>query len=165
MTPPPRLGVGPRVADFLRQVYPRNRAKMIAREFGVSDSTAERWLSDHAPTTNHLEQMYAKWGEAFVRAIFPEAFANNDSRLKDLSDTLKLVAVAGGMSGAAIAAEVAAGVTSPATGMARWWSFTSRFLGRASSETEPLVPSDPHRIQLLEDLLTTVPEEKTARPA
>lgn len=71
-------GIGPRVARFLRATYPQDRAKLIARRFGVSLSTAQRWLDGHAPTTAHLEAMFALWGEAFVRALFPEALAAHD---------------------------------------------------------------------------------------
>lgn len=71
-------GIGPRVARFLRATYPQDRAKLIARRFGVSLSTAQRWLDGHAPTTAHLEAMFALWGEPFVRALFPEAFAAHD---------------------------------------------------------------------------------------
>jgi len=78
------LGLGPRVAAFLREAYPRDRAKLIARRFRVSESTAERWLRGHAPTTDHIEEMYGEWGTAFVMAVFSEAFAARDPRVSEL---------------------------------------------------------------------------------
>ncbi len=37
-------------------------------------STAQRWLDGTAPTTEHLEAMFALWGADFLQAIFAEAF-------------------------------------------------------------------------------------------
>lgn len=59
---------------FLRSRYPQHRAKTIARTFSVSVSTTQRWLDGYPPTIHHFEQMYAEWGEALIRAIFPECF-------------------------------------------------------------------------------------------
>ena len=72
-------GIGPRTAVFLRQRYPRDRAKLIAGQFRVSVSTAQRWLDGTAPTTSQLEAMFALWGADFLRVVFAEAFVLQDS--------------------------------------------------------------------------------------
>jgi hypothetical protein len=76
-------GIGPRTAVFLRERYPRDRAKLIAGQFRVSMSTAQRWLDGTAPTTSQLEAMFALWGADFLRTVFAEAFV-----LQDRSATL-----------------------------------------------------------------------------
>jgi hypothetical protein len=85
---PQILGVGPHVAAFLRLAYPRHRAKRIAREFGVSPKTAERWLAGAAPTIAHVEAMVACWGARFLAAVFPEAFTQRDRRIAELEAEL-----------------------------------------------------------------------------
>lgn len=77
-------GIGPRVALFLRETYDQDRAKLLARQFRVSVSTAQRWLDGHAPTTAHLEAMCALWGASFVSAVFVEAFAARDPHVAAL---------------------------------------------------------------------------------
>ena len=72
-------GIGPRTAVFLRGRYPRDRAKLIAVQFRVSVSTAQRWLDGTAPTTSQLEAMFALWGADFLRVVFAEAFVLQDS--------------------------------------------------------------------------------------
>ena len=73
-------GIGPRTAVFLRERYPRDRAKLIAGQFRVSVSTAQRWLDGTAPTTSQLEAMFALWGTDFLRVVFAEAFVLQDNR-------------------------------------------------------------------------------------
>jgi len=85
----PIYGLGPRIAAFLRDAYPRDRAKLIARRFDVSESTAERWLRGVAPTTAYLEEMYGEWGAPFVRAVFLEAFDVRDPRIAALESQQK----------------------------------------------------------------------------
>ncbi|MCZ8102307.1 MAG: hypothetical protein O9972_30995 [Burkholderiales bacterium] len=70
MTPRNNLGVGPRCATWLKEVYPANRGKLIARDFRVSESTAWRWLAGEAPTVRVLEEMGAKWGRPFLNYVF-----------------------------------------------------------------------------------------------
>lgn len=77
-------GIGPRVAQFLRETYAQDRAKAVARQFRVSVSTAQRWLDGHAPTTAHLEAMCALWGAPFIAAIFMEASAAQDQHVAAL---------------------------------------------------------------------------------
>ena len=81
-------GLGPRVAAFLRHHYVRDRAKLIARELGVSVPTAERWLAGDDPPSWRIEAMYRLWGEPLIRAVFPEAFAASDSRISQLEAAL-----------------------------------------------------------------------------
>jgi transcriptional regulator with XRE-family HTH domain len=64
------LGVGPRCASWLKEVYPANRGKLIARDFRVSESTVWRWLAGEAPTVRVLEEMAAKWGRPFLEYVF-----------------------------------------------------------------------------------------------
>lgn len=70
MTPRNYLGVGPRCATWLKEVYPANRGKLIARDFRVSQSTVWRWLAGEAPTVRALEEMGAKWGRPFLEYVF-----------------------------------------------------------------------------------------------
>lgn len=77
-------GIGPRTAIFLREEFPKDRAKQIATKFRVSITTAQRWLDGHAPTTAHLEAMVAAWGNRFVQSIFIEASQAVDPRIQEL---------------------------------------------------------------------------------
>ena len=81
-------GLGPRVAAFLRHRYPKNRAKLIARDLDVSPPTAERWLYGDDPPSWRIEAMYRLWGEPLIRAVFPEAFAASDRRIAELEAAL-----------------------------------------------------------------------------
>lgn len=76
MPRPPRIadGIGARLAFFLRARYPQHRAKTLARTFGVSISTAQRWLDGYPPTIRHFEQMYEEWGQPLIRTVFPACF-------------------------------------------------------------------------------------------
>lgn len=65
------LGVGPRIAAFLRERYPKHAAKLVARQFDVSQGTAERWLGGAAPTcTAHRGDVRAL-GHPFRLCSFP----------------------------------------------------------------------------------------------
>ena len=81
-------GLGPRVAAFLRHRYPKNQAKLIARDLDVSPPTAERWLYGDDPPSWRIEAMYRLWGEPLIRAVFPEAFAASDRRIAELEAAL-----------------------------------------------------------------------------
>lgn len=85
---PQNLGVGPRVAAFLRGAYSRDRAKRIARDFRVSPQTAERWLAGHAPTVAHIEAMVAQFGRPFIAALFVEACQEQEQRIAALEAEL-----------------------------------------------------------------------------
>ncbi len=75
---PHAVMVGARVAALLKAIYPRHRAKLIARDFGVSVPTAERWLAGHAPTVGHLGAMADRWSHRFIEVVFREAVAAHD---------------------------------------------------------------------------------------
>ena len=77
-------GVGPRVALWLRTQYPHDRAKLVARQFRVSPTQAQHWLDGTAPTTQHLEAMFAHWGRTFLDAVFIEASHQNDVAFREL---------------------------------------------------------------------------------
>ena len=81
--------LGPNVAAFLRQRFPKNAAKLIATEFGVSIATAERWLAGIHLSAKHIAQMQAKWGEPFTRAAFPRTFLAVDAANTSLSAELE----------------------------------------------------------------------------
>jgi hypothetical protein len=83
---PKILGVGPRTAAYLRTAYSKNRAKLIARDFHVSEGTAERWLRGEAPTVAHIEQITVFFGSSYIRAVFTEAFEQQDQRIKELEE-------------------------------------------------------------------------------
>lgn len=85
---PQILGVGPRVAVFLRRTHPRHCAELVARDLRTSPKTVERWLAGHAPTVAHLEGMVALWGERFVATVFWEAFERRDRRIAMLEAKL-----------------------------------------------------------------------------
>lgn len=80
----PLRGLGPRVAQFLRRRYKSDRAKLLARDFKVSTSTAQRWLDGVAPTTAHLEEMVDRWGRSFVTAIFLEEVGKPNGSIEQL---------------------------------------------------------------------------------
>lgn len=83
-TPQKPHGIGPRTALFLREEFPKDRAKQLANKFRVSITTAQRWLDGHAPTTAHLEAMVAAWGNRFIQSVFIEASQAGDSRIQEL---------------------------------------------------------------------------------
>lgn len=70
-----KLGLGARVAEWLRRHYPRYGRKLISADFGVSQTIAKDWLRGHAPTSARLEDMAARWGAPFVRHAFADACA------------------------------------------------------------------------------------------
>lgn len=81
---PQSLGVGPRCAEWLKRRYPRNKGKLIARDFRVSENTAWRWLAGGAPTVAHLEEMHRRWGFPFIAFVFAEHLARRDARIEEL---------------------------------------------------------------------------------
>ncbi len=85
------LGVGPRCAEWLKRQYPRNRGKLVARDFDVHENTAWRWLKGVAPTTAHLEEMFSKWGRTWLEFVFVEAAERSDPRLSELEAVQKTI--------------------------------------------------------------------------
>lgn len=67
------LDLGPRVQHWLKLVYHGSRAKLIARDHDVSESTAKRWLSGERPTSDVLTVMARRWGWRFVSFVFEPA--------------------------------------------------------------------------------------------
>lgn len=57
---------GARCAEWLRREYPEPRAKVIARDFGASPRTVERWLQGQMPSPDTWMQMVARWGWRFL---------------------------------------------------------------------------------------------------
>ncbi len=84
MAPHRNHGVGPRCATWLREVYPANRGKLIARDFGVSESTVWRWLAGEAPTVRVLEEMAARWGRPFLGYVFDDPGGSSGENLERL---------------------------------------------------------------------------------
>lgn len=64
---------GERCADWLRREYPEPRAKAIARDFGVSDRTVEKWLTGAMPSNRAWVQMAARWGWRFISHVMEPA--------------------------------------------------------------------------------------------
>lgn len=151
-------GIGPRTAAFLREIYPKDRAKLIARDFRVSVGTAERWLRGEAPTTAHVEQMVARFGAPYLRRLFVEAFDEGDSRLEQLmvsvSQGLVAASLAGVMTGVAHARDLLYRGGN-AIGEAAGWAL--RAIGLENSAPLLEAPNDPERILLIEALIETVP--------
>lgn len=158
---PKILGVGQRTSAYLKEYYPKNRAKLIARDFNVSVGTAERWLSGQAPTVAHIEQMAAVFGEGYIRCVFSEAFNHRDERIRSLEDQL-VSAAQGLLSGALIARDFTLSMNAlPNTRlrfkMARimtWASHALRFVN--IPEFIRLIP-DKKRQALIEELIETIP--------
>lgn len=65
--------VGSRVSYWLREAYPSDTAKVVARLFGCSPRTVEGWLAGHMPANRHLLLMMRAWGRQFVAFIFEPA--------------------------------------------------------------------------------------------
>ncbi len=162
---PKNVGViGERIAAFLKQAYPRHHAKRLAQDFGCSPGTAERWLSGTAPKVDWIEKMYARWGEQFARALFPEAFAQNDQRLKLLSNNLRLAMLSGAVGGVAAVGAVLSGQVTPAVGMARLWQFTTNVLdGGARPSSDAAILERQHLLKELLDTIVPEPSEEGAK--
>lgn len=64
------LEIGQRWAHWLRQEYPSDAAKLIARDFDVSISTSTRWIGGTVPTTEYLTIAAKRWGWRFVNFLY-----------------------------------------------------------------------------------------------
>ena len=73
MSPGTTLEMGQRVCFWLKSYYPRNAAKLIARDFRVSIATAKRWLAGALPTAEHLAAMGARFGKRFLAFVYEPA--------------------------------------------------------------------------------------------
>lgn len=65
--------MGTRVAAWLRQAYPRDGAKLVAREFNASPHTTRRWFEGSLPKNRHMAAMARKWGHRFVAFVYEPA--------------------------------------------------------------------------------------------
>lgn len=156
---PKILGVGPRIAAYLRVAYPKSRAKLIARDFHVSTGTAERWLKGEAPTVAHIEQMTAVFGEPYIRALFAEAFERHDERIKELEASTLSAIVASGADG------VAAGVSyirnladQGVTVLKEFADWAGKLVGLAPGPQLIEASPDAGRLLLVTSLIETVPD-------
>ena len=64
------MEVGSRVAYWARQIYARDAAKLLARDFQCSPHTAKKWLLGEQPSNKHLNMMAQRWGKAFLAFIY-----------------------------------------------------------------------------------------------
>ena len=63
------IEMGDRVSAWLRQAYPRDAAKLAARDLGASPHTVEKWLAGSLPANKHLVAMGQRWGKGFFAFI------------------------------------------------------------------------------------------------
>ena len=78
------IGVGARCAAWLRELYPNNKGKLVARDFNVSENTAWRWMSGVAPTVLHLEEMVSRWGHPFLNYVFDNPESNPREQIEKI---------------------------------------------------------------------------------
>lgn len=162
---PNKTGVGARTAEFLHATYSRPRAKRIARDFRVSEGTAELWLAGKAPTTAHIEQMVAVFGEPYVRTVFAEAFARHDERIKRLETSMVEAFVAGGIAGVMAGVAYAQGLLNDgASAIGELIGEAARLVGLAEPPAPLALEPDPERTLLLQELIETVPALPASSP-
>jgi hypothetical protein len=159
-------GIGPRTALFLREEFPKDRAKQLANKFRVSITTAQRWLDGHAPTTAHLEAMVAAWGNRFIQSVFIEASQSGDQRIQELVQArAELIKSLGYPSDPLEAARFVDST------QARWtwiWrpstgpdvQFSARFVGPDRVATRPPIERPKTIISILDELALEVPEPR-----
>lgn len=68
------LEVGQRTAHWLKQRWPVDTAKYLAREFDLSVRTAEGYCAGGVPSNRVWHAMVARWGKAFVAFIYEPHF-------------------------------------------------------------------------------------------
>lgn len=87
--------VGDRVSTWLRDLFPINTAKEVARLLKCSPRTVEGWLEGKMPQNRHMLQMMAAWGKAFVAFVYEPAVGTQmaayqlETELQDLKAKLK----------------------------------------------------------------------------
>lgn len=64
------LEMGARVAAWVRQAYPRDTAKLLARDFGASPHTTKKWIGGCLPSNEHLAAMGRRWGKRFLAFVY-----------------------------------------------------------------------------------------------
>ena len=156
-TNPATYGVGARTAAFLRQAYRRPRAKLIARDFGISPKTAELWLQGTAPTTAHIEKMIAMFGERYLRMAFPEAFQKSDDRLQTLKGLYFQVFWEGGAAGVVVPLDHSRGRRSDGKrAFKKVLAWLARRFHLQPRTAQIKLPSHSERTNLIEGLIETV---------
>ena len=66
-------------------------AKVLAREFGVSESAAKKWRAGVLPDSRHLVLMVNRWGAAFTEAVFAPAYRRSESNLLGKIQAVKIL--------------------------------------------------------------------------
>lgn len=61
--------MGDRCATALREVYPRDAAKSMARDFGWSEPTCKKYLAGNLPSGANLAAMLQKFGARFAAYV------------------------------------------------------------------------------------------------
>lgn len=61
--------MGERCASALRQMYPRDAAKALQREFGWSEPTVKKYLAGHLPSGANLAAMLQRFGPRFAAFV------------------------------------------------------------------------------------------------
>jgi hypothetical protein len=79
-------GLAPRCGAFLRGRLPKGaRLKSLMRMLRLGRSQAAEILAGRqAPTAPQIEELYARFGEDFLRDVFAEAWAAHDARIQEL---------------------------------------------------------------------------------
>lgn len=78
-----KLEIGQRWAYWLHQAYPKDAAKLIARDFDVSISTSTRWLGGVVPTFDHFTLAAKRWGRPFLAFVFERLPKMSDDQVDD----------------------------------------------------------------------------------
>lgn len=54
------------VSRALREVYPSNTAKCVARDIGAEERTVRNWLEGNAPQSTQLMKLFTAYGKRFA---------------------------------------------------------------------------------------------------
>lgn len=131
----------------------------------MSEGTAELWLSGKAPTTAHVEQMVARFGEPYVRNVFAEAFARHDERIKRLETSMVEAFVAGGIAGVMAGVTYAQGLLHDGAGaIGEWIGQAAYLVGLSDPPAFIALEPDPERTLLVQELIETVPALSAPSP-
>ena len=65
--------MGSRVAFWLRQAYPRNTVKEVARAVDSDERTVREWLEGKYPSGKHISRLSGLFGYRFVAFVFEPA--------------------------------------------------------------------------------------------
>jgi hypothetical protein len=68
------MEVGQRTAHWLKQRWPADTAKHVAREFDMSVRTAEGYCAGSPPSNRVWHAMVAKWGKDFISFVYQPHF-------------------------------------------------------------------------------------------